>query len=123
MAKYPAYRQSRQSFGVNVLGTLIVELEASDGAVGFGVTTGGDPGAWIVEKHLARFLEGAPITDIERIWDQMYLSTLHYGRKGLVVNAISGVDLALWDLLGKWRDEPVYQMLGGPVRDELIFYA
>jgi L-rhamnonate dehydratase len=53
----------------------------------------------------------------------MYLSTLFYGRKGLVVNAISGVDLALWDLLGKWRQEPVYQLLGGPVRDELIFYA
>ena len=123
MAKYPPYRASRQSFGVNVLGTLVVELEASDGTVGFGVTAGGEPGAWIVEKHLARFLEGAPITETERIWDQMYLSTLHYGRKGLVVNAISGVDLALWDLLGKWRGEPVYQLLGGPVREELIFYA
>jgi L-rhamnonate dehydratase len=76
-----------------------------------------------VEKHLARFVEGAKLTDIERIWDQMYFSTLYYGRKGLVVNAISGVDLALWDLLGKWRGEPVYQLLGGPVRDELIFYA
>jgi L-rhamnonate dehydratase len=123
MAKYPAYRQSRQSFGLNVLGSLIVEVEASDGTVGFAVTTGGEPGAWIVENHLARFVEGAPITDLERIWDQMYLSTLYYGRKGLVLNAISGVDLALWDLLAKWRDEPVYQLLGGPVRDELVFYA
>jgi L-rhamnonate dehydratase len=123
MAKYPAYRKSRQSFGINVLGTLVVEIEASDGSVGFAVTTGGEPGCWIVEKHLARFLEGRPITDIEQMWDQMYLSTLHYGRKGLVVNAISGVDLALWDLLAKWRDEPVYQLLGGPVREELIFYA
>jgi L-rhamnonate dehydratase len=123
MAKYPAYRASRQSFGINVLGTLVVEIEASDGTTGFAVTTGGEPGCWIVEKHLARFLEGRPITDIEQMWDQMYLSTLHYGRKGLVVNAISGVDLALWDLLAKWRDEPVYQLLGGPVREELIFYA
>jgi L-rhamnonate dehydratase len=123
MAKYPAYRASRQSFGINVLGTLVVELEADDGTVGFAVTTGGEPGAWIVEKHLARFLEGAKVTDIERIWDQMYLSTLYYGRKGLVVNVISGVDLALWDLLGKVRGEPVYHLLGGAVRDELIFYA
>jgi L-rhamnonate dehydratase len=123
MAKYPAYRASRQSFGVNVLGTLVVVIEADDGTVGFAVTTGGEPGCWVVENHLARFLEGAPITDIERMWDQMYLSTLSYGRKGLVVNAISGVDLALWDLLAKWRGEPVYQLLGGPVRDELIFYA
>jgi L-rhamnonate dehydratase len=123
MAKYPEYRASRQSFGINVLGTLIVEIEASDGTIGFGVTTGGEPAAWIVEKHLSRFVRGAAITDIERIWDQMYLSTLFYGRKGLVVNAISGVDLALWDLLGNWRQEPVYQLLGGPVREYLEFYA
>jgi L-rhamnonate dehydratase len=53
----------------------------------------------------------------------MYFSTQYYGRKGLVVNAISGVDLALWDLLGKLRQEPVYHLLGGAVRDELQFYA
>lgn len=123
MARYPDYRGSRRSFGLNVLGSLIVEIEASDGTSGFAVTAGGEPAAWIVEKHLSRFVEGAKVTDIERIWDQMYLSTLFYGRKGLVLNAISGVDLALWDLLGKWRQEPVYQLLGGPVRDELIFYA
>ena len=123
MAKYPEYRASRRSFGINVLGTLVVEVESADGTIGFAVTTGGEPGAWIVEKHLARFVEGARVTDIERIWDQMYQSTLFYGRKGLVVNVISGVDLALWDLLGKLRGEPVYQLLGGPVRDELIFYA
>jgi L-rhamnonate dehydratase len=106
-----------------VLGTLVVEIEAEDGTIGFAVTTGGEPAAYIVEKHLARFLEGRSPTEYEKIWDQMYFSTQYYGRKGLVVNAISGVDLALWDLLGKLRGEPVYQMLGGAVRDELQFYA
>ena len=123
MSRYPEYRQSRRSFGINVLGTLVVEIEASDGTVGFAVTTGGEPAAYIVEKHLARFLEGRDPRQIEKIWDQMYFSTQYYGRKGLVVNAISGVDLALWDLLGKLRGEPVYQLLGGAVRDELVFYA
>lgn len=123
MAKYPEYRASRQSFGLNVLGTVVVEVEAVNGEIGFAVTTGGDPAAWIIEKHLARFVEGADPEDIERIWDQMYLSTVFYGRKGLVLNAISGVDLALWDLLGNIRQEPVYALLGGPVRDELMFYA
>lgn len=123
MAKYPEYRESRQSFGLNVLGTLVVEIEADNGVVGFAVSTGGEPAAWIVETHLARFVEGAPAEEIERIWEQMYLSTIFYGRKGLVLNAISCVDLALWDLLGKLRQEPVSQLLGGPVRDELLFYA
>ena len=123
MARYPEYRQSRRSFGINVLGTLVVEIEAENGVVGFAVTTGGEPAAFIVERHLARFLEGRDPGDIETIWDQMYLATQFYGRKGLVVNAISGVDLALWDLLGRLRQEPVHAMLGGAVRDELSFYA
>ncbi|HEX8415213.1 MAG TPA: L-rhamnonate dehydratase [Sphingomicrobium sp.] len=123
MSRYPEYRQSRQSFGINVLGTLVVEVEAEDGTIGFAVTTGGEPACYIVEKHLARFVEGRSPAENEIIWDQMYYSTLYYGRKGLVVNAISGVDLAIWDLLGKLRREPVYQMLGGAVRDELQFYA
>ena len=67
------------------------------------VTTGGEPGAWIVERHLARFVEGSRSADLERIWDQMYNGPLYYGRKGLVLNAISAVDLALWDLLGRVR--------------------
>ena len=123
MSVYPEYRASRQSFGINVLGTLVIEVEADDGTVGFAVTTAGEIGAFIVERHLARFLEGAAVTDLERIWDQMYRSTLYYGRRGVVLNTISGVDLALWDLLGRLRQEPVYAMLGGPVRDELQFYA
>jgi len=123
MAVYPEYRQSRRSFGIDVLGTLVVEIEASDGTVGFAVTTGGEIGAWIVERHLARFLEGRPVTDLERIWDQMYRSTIYYGRRGIVLNVISGVDLALYDLLGRLREEPVYALIGGQVRDELQFYA
>lgn len=123
MSIYPDYRDSRQKFGLNVLGTLVIEVESSNGTVGFGVTTAGEIGAWIVENHLARFVEGSKVTDIERIWDQMYRSTLFYGRKGVVLNTISGVDLALYDLLGKIRQEPVYALLGGPVRDELVFYA
>ncbi|GAA3517733.1 L-rhamnonate dehydratase [Actinocatenispora rupis] len=123
MSRYPEYRESRRSFGLNVLGTLVVVVEASDGSTGFAVTTGGEPAAWIVERHLSRFVLGAPVTALERIWDQMYSATLFYGRKGLVLNAISGVDLALWDLLGAVRQEPVHEMIGGAVRDEQRFYA
>ncbi len=123
MSRYPEYRQTRSSFGLNVLGSLVIEIEASDGTIGFAVTTAGEIGAFIVEKHLARFIEGRKVTDIEAIWDQMYFATQYYGRKGVVVNTISGVDLALWDLLAKIRGEPVCALIGGPVRDELVFYA
>jgi L-rhamnonate dehydratase len=123
MGKFAEYRASRQSFGLNVLGTLVVEIEADDGVTGFAVSTGGEPAAWIVEHHLSRFLIGADPANLEQIWEQMFLATLFYGRKGLVLNAISCVDLALWDLLGKQRQEPVYAMLGGAVREELLFYA
>lgn len=123
MSRYPDYRAHRRLFGLNVLGTVVVEVEASNGVVGFAVTTGGEPAAWIIENHLARFVEGAPVNALEKIWDQMFSSTLYYGRRGLALNAISGVDLALYDLLGRLREEPVYALLGGAVRDELTFYA
>lgn len=123
MSAYPAYREDRRSFGIDVLGTLVIEVEATDGTIGFAVTTGGEIGAWIVERHLARFVEGAPVAALERIWDQMYKSTLFYGRRGIVLNVISGIDLALYDLLGRLRQEPVYALIGGAVREELVFYA
>ena len=91
--------------------------------MGIGVSTGGTPAAWLIEHHLARFVEGQRVDRLERIWDQLWRSTLFYGRKGLVVNAISAIDLALWDLLGRLRQAPVHELIGGAVHDEVQFYA
>ncbi|WP_436966253.1 L-rhamnonate dehydratase [Staphylococcus shinii] len=123
MSIYPKYKETRTSFGINALKTLVVEVEAENGEVGFGITTGGYPAAWIVMNHLDRFIVGQKVTNIEKMWDQMYKGSLYYGRKGVVMNAISAIDLALWDLLGHLRQEPVYSMIGGKVREELQFYA
>lgn len=123
MSVYPEYRATRSSFGLNALGTVVVEVEAADGTVGVGTSTGGPPAAWLVEHHLARFVEGKRADQLELMWDQMWRASLYYGRKGLPVNAISAIDLAVWDLLGRIRDEPVYAMIGGAVRDEIEFYA
>lgn len=124
MSKYREYEQSRQSFGINVLGTLIVEVEAENGQTGFAVSTAGEMGCFIVEKHLNRFIEGKCVSDIKLIHDQMLNATLYYsGSGGLVMNTISCVDLALWDLFGKVVGLPVYKLLGGAVRDEIQFYA
>lgn len=123
MSIYNEYKDSRLSFGINVLETLVVEVEADDGTVGFGISTGGIPAAWIVKNHLKQFVIGKDASSIEMIWDQMYKGSLFYGRKGVVLNAISAIDLALWDLLGRLRQEPVFAMIGGKVRDDLQFYA
>ena len=122
MSGYDQYAKSRKSWGINALGTLVVEVEAEDGTCGVGVTIGGEPGCFIVENHLSRFVEGQDPTDIELMWDQMWRSTINYGRKGLPLQCLSAVDLALWDLLGKLRNEPVYALLGGKTKDRLPVY-
>ncbi|EGD79958.1 L-rhamnonate dehydratase [Salpingoeca rosetta] len=122
MSSYPLYAAKRKSWGINALGSVVVEVESEDGQVGVGVSIGGEPACFIVEHHLSRFVEGQDPRDVELMWDQMYRATVNYGRKGLPLQAISAVDLAIWDLLGKIRNEPVYAMLGGKTKDRLPVY-
>lgn len=123
MSVYPEYHDDRGSWGKNVLGHLIVEIEDYAGRIGVGVSSCGVPGAYLVEHHFKRFLVDEYAYDIEKIWDQMWLSSMHYGQKGIPVMAIAAVDLALWDLLGNQRQEPVYAMIGGQVKSEIHLYA
>lgn len=123
MSIYEKYRSSRTSWGIDALGTVVVEAELEDGTIGIGTSTGGDPACYIIEKHLSRFVEGQDARNVEIMWDQMFRATLPYGRKGLAIHAISAVDLAIWDLLGKFRKEPIYALLGGKTKDKLPVYA
>lgn len=123
MSGYPEYKAQRTSWGIDALGGLVVEVETASGLIGTGISQGGDAAAFLIERHLNRFLIGSDPRDVERIWDQMYRSTMYYGRKGLALFAISAVDLALWDLCGKLRDEPVYMLLGGETKPSLPCYC
>jgi L-rhamnonate dehydratase len=123
MSGYLEYREKRSSWGIGVLGSLVVELETADGVVGVATGHGGVPAAWLIRNHFARFLLGADARNVNKLWDQMFRASLPYGRKGLPVMAISAVDLALWDLLGKLREEPVYNLIGGLSREEITFYC
>lgn len=67
----------------------------------------------VVEDHFAKLLHGEDPFNVERIWDILWRSSMYYGRAGVVINAISGVDLALWDLIGKALGLPVYKLIGG----------
>ena len=72
----------------------------------------------------ARLVECAQnVRNISYMWDQMWRASIHYGRKGLGVHAISAVDIALWDLLGKVKNEPVYNLLGGKTKARVPCYA
>jgi L-rhamnonate dehydratase len=123
MSGYAKYREKRSSWGIGVLGSLVVEIETEDGVVGVATGSGGEPAAWMIRRHFARFLVGEDARNINRIWDEMYRACLPYGRKGLPLMAISAVDLALWDLNGKVRAEPVYNLIGGLTRDEITLYC
>jgi L-alanine-DL-glutamate epimerase-like enolase superfamily enzyme len=123
MSVYPGYRDKRTSWGIGALGSVVVEIEARDGTIGVATGMGADPACYLIEKHFRRFLIGADARDTARMWDQMFRASMFYGRKGLAMTAISVVDLALWDLLGRLRGEPVYRMIGGAVRDALTLYC
>lgn len=119
----PEYRDTKLSWGRDLLGSIVVEVETASGDVGIGVSTGGAPACWIIENHLAPLIEGRKAEAIELLWDLMWRATLYYGRKGLAIHALSAIDLALWDLAGKIRGEPVFAMLSGRARKELPLYA
>ncbi|KAF7719053.1 Mandelate racemase/muconate lactonizing enzyme [Penicillium ucsense] len=123
MTKWAEYRGSRTSWGINVLGSFCVEIEATDGTKGFATGFGGPPACWLVHQHFERFLIGADPRDTNNLFEKMYRASMFYGRKGLPVAVISVIDLALWDLQGKIRNEPVYKMIGGATRERLHFYC
>lgn len=95
------------------MGQIAVSVETEDGLTGYGVGGGGTAGIHVVETELRRLLLGCDAARVEDLWDEMYRATRPYGRKGIAVMAISGVDLALWDLRGKREGKPIAGVLGG----------
>src|SRR5258708_35366776 len=104
-------------------GAILVEIKTEQGLTGYGMGGGGGAGAYIIEHHLGPLITGANALNVEAIWEQMYSSTLFYGRKGVTIMAISGVDNALWDIRGKHAGQPVYKLLGAPNRDKIPAYS
>jgi L-alanine-DL-glutamate epimerase-like enolase superfamily enzyme len=103
---------------------LIVALTAEDGSVGYGTVALASGGAVHVLEHALRpIVVGADVFDTNLIWEAMYRATLNHGRKGLVLAAISAVDIALWDLKGRVLGQPVYNLLGGRMRETIPVYA
>ena len=104
------------------LGQLSVAVEAG-GLVGYGMGAGGAAGIHVIERELRPLLLGADASDLEGLWEAMYRATLAYGRKGLALMAISGVDLALWDLRAKAAGQPVAALLAEAPAAEVPAYS
>ena len=81
------------------------------------------PVAHTKSRGLRSVLIGEDPGDIERLWDRMYDATYHFGRRGAAIHAISGIDIALWDIKGKAEGKPIVDLLGGKRRDRVTAYG
>jgi L-alanine-DL-glutamate epimerase-like enolase superfamily enzyme len=104
-------------------GGLLVEVETDGGITGIGEAgVGGGSTRHAIEQQLRPMLLGEDPLLIEGLWQKMFARTRQFGRRGIVMNAISGIDIALWDIAGKVAKLPVYRLLGA-CRDRVEAYA
>ncbi|MBW1699578.1 MAG: mandelate racemase/muconate lactonizing enzyme family protein [Deltaproteobacteria bacterium] len=139
----PEDRQHVSDFGrLTTFDMTLVEVVTDGGITGYGeaktqVGSSSDNHAVVamIQHEFRPLLVGKDPRRITALWEDMYNGVrAHYalsrgrgfpvlGRRGLTISAISGIDMALWDILGKSLEAPVYQLLGGKCRDELPAYA
>jgi D-galactarolactone cycloisomerase len=142
-AMIPAERRHTSDFGVNdSFNTCLVEIDTDAGLTGLGEAKVGvgNLGHYaalvtLIHAELAPMLIGRDPRDITALWETIYNGTrAHYvsahgrtfpivGRRGITVSALSGIDIALWDLLGKALGQPVWRLLGGRLRERIPAYA
>jgi len=108
--------------------TVLVRLETSDGVVGWGECIAMWPEACkavalVISGGFLPLLEGHLAEDIEGAWVKMRRHAFWYGEGGIASFAISGIDMALWDIRGKVAGKPLYDLLGGLKRDRLLANA
>lgn len=136
-APIPPERQWRSDYGVNLkLDAAIVVIETDEGITGYGEAKGSPPVMKaIVESNLKPILVGQDPTRVEYLWERIYNGSrtglaLKYGHpyhghgmRGETICALSGVDVALWDIYGKSLGVPIYKLLGGGVRERIRAYG
>jgi L-lyxonate dehydratase len=110
--------------GFRFHGWLIVEVFTDAGHVGIGnAALAPRLTKQAIDVYLTPLLRGADPWDTEFLWQHMYRRTMAFGRKGVGMAAISAVDIALWDLLGKSAGQPVFRLLGGRTKQKIPVYA
>ena len=111
---------------------LVVRIHTDEGITGIGEVDSSPelvqalvqaPSSHAVATSLRDALIGEDPLDVERLWHKMYRGLIYFGRRGIAIHAISGLDIALWDIKGKALGKPVYELLGTPQRDRVRAYA
>ncbi len=102
---------------------MLVEIETDSGLVGWGECYGPARMTEAAVKAMARWLIGADPLQTDVLWRRIYADLRDHGQKGIVIEALSGIDIALWDIKGKHFGVPVHQLMGGAVRHEVQAYA
>ncbi len=105
---------------------LLVRIGTDEGLTGIGeanIWNDMEAVAAVIRHNLTPLLLGEDPSEIEKLWERMYRATSTFGRRGLPIIAISGVDIALWDLLGKAKGAAVYELLGGRFWNKIPAYA
>ncbi len=120
---YPEFSRMPGEMPGGGLGSVWVQVIAEDGTWGLGQCAFGEPVAAFVNILIAPILEGRNCMAIEHLNDLVLRVSQRLGTSGTASTAMSGVDLALWDLKGKLLGLPVYSLLGGPVRESITCYA
>jgi L-rhamnonate dehydratase len=111
---------------------LVVRVHTDEGVTGIGEVDSSPelvqalvqaPSSHAVAVSLRDVLIGEDPLDVERLWQKMYRGLIYFGRRGIAIHAISGLDIALWDIKGKALGKPVYELLGTPHRTRVRAYA
>jgi L-alanine-DL-glutamate epimerase-like enolase superfamily enzyme len=112
--------------------TLIIKIHTDAGIVGIGEVDSSPrvakavleaPFSHNIASGFSRLLIGMNPLDIEVIYDKLYQASFYYGRRAVVVHTLGGIDMALWDIAGKYYKQPIYQLLGGAFHKEFRAYA
>ena len=105
-------------------GALVVEVVTDEGLIGWGDCYG--PAAvskTIIDTLLKPSVLGMDPFDVEVVWEALYNKVKDYGLTGMTISAISGIDIALWDIIGKTCDKPLHKLIGGCFREKVPAYA
>lgn len=106
---------------------LFVEVTTDEGVSGWGeITTTtklANRALCAMLRQISSVLAGEDPSHIERLWHKLFRSFTYMGSRGAAVECVSAIDIALWDIRGKALDKPIYELLGGPVRDEIALYT